>query len=651
MYGRALQSFRRTLPQLRCGLRAMGKGKGKGGYPWWEHIKPRDGGNNGGGWQNEAPRKASGPLSGLQKKLQELEGRQYPSYKDLMGGGWDIEIRSMSIFFDRVQGDAYAPPSWIRVRVPMSSADFPAAYVSKTRVRNTALCDYVTRVLSDRLRGGGGTDWTQTVQGGGWASSKGGDLQIDTPGQYVIERSSVIATASFIEARLTLALPARGRSIEGYRAADIVGGLCEAVEGALFASALDSDALKRHIEAVEDQDALRSQLNELGLIAFVGNGAVLPRKSGVDDRPMTKKDSSNLVTFQSPPSMEVSITLPHAGTVTGMGICKGVTVIVGGGFHGKSTLLHALQLGIYNKVPGDGREHVCCDASSVKIRAEDGRSVKCTDISPFINNLPFGKATTEFSTGDASGSTSQAANIIEALEVGARTLLVDEDTCATNFMIRDEKMKALVAPDKEPITAFVRKVRPLFEELGVSTVLVVGGSGDFFTVADAVIMMDEYLAKDVTQRAREIGQKSALPADVPFGKVSRRRLQKDGLAAEGKVHCRSLRCIQYGDTEVELSCVEQLVEISQARAIGDALQLLGQSFPVNRPLATVMQELEKQLRADGKPVGEQGLDSLSRREPCPFYVLPRRFELAAAVNRLRTARLMIDGNDADNTAW
>ncbi|CAK9066476.1 unnamed protein product [Durusdinium trenchii] len=293
------------------------------------------------------------------------------------------------------------------------------------------------------------------------------------------------------EARLTLSLPARGRSIEGYRAAEIVGGLCEAVEGSLFASALDSAGLKEHIEAVEDQDALRSSLSKLGLVAFVGNGAVLPRKSGVDDRPMTTKDSPNLVAFQSPSSMEVTISLPHAGQVTGMGMKKGVTVIVGGGFHGKSTLLQALQLGIYNKVPGDGREHVVCDPSAVKIRAEDGRSVRCTDISPFINNLPFGKATTEFTTGDASGSTSQAANIIEALEVGALTLLVDEDTCATNFMIRDEKMKALVSPDKEPITAFVCKVRPLFEELGVSTILVVGGSGDFFSAADAVIMMDE----------------------------------------------------------------------------------------------------------------------------------------------------------------
>jgi len=215
----------------------------------------------------------------------------------------------------------------------MPKAGFPEDYVTGSRVQNTALCDFVTRVLSDLLRGGGGTDWTQAVRGGGWSSSKGGDLQVDTPGQYVIERTSVIANAEFIEARVTLALPAKGRSIEGYRAADIVGGLLDAVEGSLFHSALDASALQRHVESVVDQEELRQQLASLGLIAFVGNGAILPRKSGVDDRPMTKKDSKNLVLFKSPESMEVTIRLPHAGEVTGMGIKRGITVIVGGGFH------------------------------------------------------------------------------------------------------------------------------------------------------------------------------------------------------------------------------------------------------------------------------------------------------------------------------
>jgi predicted ABC-class ATPase len=647
-----------------------GEGKG-GGYPWWEHLK---GGSRAGGGEKGTSGKAGGdepapsqkkaatgskvPLAALQRRLQDMEGAPYPRYKDLAQNGWDVEGRSIMVFFDRVQGDAYAPPSWIRARVPMSAAGFPKDLVLGSRVRNTAVCDFLTRVLSDLLRGGGGTDWTQAVQGGGWSSSKGGDLQVDTPGQFVIERTSVVANSKFVEARVTLALPARGRSIEGYRAADIVGGLLEAVEGSLFYSALDTETLQRHVESVEDQDALRKKLPELGLIAFVGNGSVLPRKSGVDGRPMTREDSKNLVLFKSPECLEVTVRLPHAGEVLGMGIKRGITVIVGGGFHGKSTLLQALQLGIYNKVPGDGREFVVCDPAAVKIRAEDGRSVKCTDISPFINNLPFGKTTTEFSTGDASGSTSQAANIMEALEVGARVLLVDEDTCATNFMIRDDKMKALVAPDKEPITAFVQKVKPLFEELDVSTVLVVGGSGDFFGVADSVIMMDEYAVLDVTQRAKEVAAGSVPPAPRPFGNVGKRQLRRNGLAAEGKVAARNLRCIQYGETEVELSCVEQLVETSQARAIGDCLQRLatGDLLGERKTFSDVIDDLEKEITGEGKPVGDQGLDNLSRREPCPFYVLPRRFEIAAAVNRLRTAQILAHGKTqgsakSDRSAW
>jgi len=638
-------------PKKKCsGGRPMGKGgKGKGGgYPWWEHLQ---GGSKAGGGEkaaraddSPAQRKLRGPtraLTTLQKWLQDKENAQYGAYKSLKGDGWDCEGRSITVYFDRIQGDAYAPPSWIRARVPMSAAGFPKEFISESRVRNTATCDFVTRVLSDLLHGGTGADWTRAVKGGAWSSSKGGDLQIDTPGQYIIDRTSVVANSNFIEARVTFALPARGRRIEGYRAAKIVGGLLDAIEGSLFYSALDAEALQEHAASAEDQDALRKQLQTLGLVAFVGNGAILPRKSGVDDRPMTTTDSKNLVKFKSPTSMEITIKLPHAGEITGMALRKGITVIVGGGFHGKSTLLQALQLGIYNKVLGDGREFVVCDPAAVKVRAEDGRSVKSTNISPFIDNLPFGKTTTSFTTADASGSTSQAANIIEALEIGAKVLFVDEDTCATNFMIRDEKMKALVAPDKEPITAFVQKVKPLYEELGVSTVLVVGGSGDFFRVADSVVMMDKYAALDVTSKAKELAAGSPITEPKPFGGIGRRQLSQHGLAADGKVVAKNLRSLLYGKTEVELSFAEQLVETSQARAIGDCLQRLakGDLLGKGKSFSDVIQDLEKEITAEGQLVGTQGLDSLSRRELCPFYVLPRRFEIAAAVSRLRTAEM------------
>lgn len=604
------------------------------------------GGRAEGAAANEAPERKkprAGPESELEKALANLEGRQYPCYKDLIGE-WK-GFHGFSVFIDRCQSDPYAPPSNIRARVDMAAAGFPKEYISPAP-RNSALCDFLTRAFADVLRGGSGTDWTASVAGGGgWGGSKGGDMQVDCPGQFVLPRTSVMATEAYVEVRLTMALPARGRSIEGHRAAEIMGGgLVEAVQKSLFHSALDQQRLRQHILSVEDQQAARNALKGLGLVAFVANGAVLPRKSGADDRPMTKTDDPNLVAFASPPSLEVELVLPNRGKVKGMGIREGITLIVGGGFHGKSTLLQALQVGVYNKVDGDGREFVVCNDNAVKIRAEDGRSVTATNITPFINNLPFDKDTNAFSTGDASGSTSQAANIIEALEVGATTLLVDEDTCATNFMIRDARMQALVSPDKEPITAFIQKVKPLYTDKKVSTVMVVGGSGDFFEVADTVILMERYAPIDVTEQACQIARDLPNPTkiatrDTVFGATSDRRLLfESGLVADGKVSARNLRCITYGSTEVELTNVEQLVEISQARAIADILQLLGDGKNGVKQCRTFREVVDFIETALWK--GGNGLDQLSRfSNPNGAYAMPRRFEIAAAVSRLRTVKM------------
>jgi len=635
-----------------------GKGKG-GGYPWWEHIKSKGGGSKGGGKDDgndsggergggSAPSaKPSVTGTTLQRTLEQMEGRSYPSYKDLMGSPWDMEgCDGCQVFFDKVQGDPYAPPSWVRARLPMASAKFPLEYATQSQVRNTALCDYLSRVMSDMLHGGTGTDWTQAVAGAGWSASKGGDVNIDAPGQFVLPRTCIVVTADYVEVRLTLSLPARGRSVEGYRASNIVGGLMDVVKKSLFFKALDSAALMSHILSVEDQADARAQLSEQGLIAFVANGSVLPRKSGLDDRPMTTKDDPNLVTFKSPASMEVTLDLPNKGPVAGMGIKKGITMIVGGGFHGKSTIVQALQIGVYNKVHGDGREFVVTDPNAVKIRSEDGRSVCCTNISPFINNLPFARDTTAFSTSDASGSTSQATNIVEALELGSTTLLIDEDTCATNFMIRDAPMMELVAPEKEPITPFINKVRPLFNDQGVSTVMVIGGSGDFFPIADTVICMERYAAKDVTAEAHAIASRHGrnTPEAFPFPvAASGRVLLREGLAADHKVSAKSLRCISYGNTEIELTYVEQLVETGQAKAIMDCLQHLAASTNYvdgKRTLPEIIDMLEKKLSAEGKAVGQQGLDLISQGAVCPFHALPRRFEIAAALNRLRTAKVV-----------
>ncbi|CDJ60826.1 hypothetical protein, conserved [Eimeria maxima] len=373
-------------------------------------------------------------------------------------------------------------------------------------------------------------------------------IRIDRPGQFVLPRSSFVITAEYVEARCTIGLPARGRRIEGRRAASLLcSKLPELVRHVMCYSSLNPAAVQQHVECVEDQDALRSQLRERNLTSFVANGSCLPRRSGVDDAPMTKEQEPNLVLFKSPEDLECEFILPNAGAastgelalaltvVRGMGIPRGITLIVGGGFHGKSTMLEALQVGVYNKIPGDGREFVITEPNAVKIRAEDGRVVTSVDISPFISNLPFGKSTSSFSSQDASGSTSQAANIMEALEFGATALLIDEDTCATNFMIRDARMQALVAKEKEPITPFLFRVKRLYTELGISTVMVIGGSGDFFEVADIVLQFDKYEAFNVTKRAKEIACKFSSSstatvqlqtplshANVPFGSVRQR---------------------------------------------------------------------------------------------------------------------------------
>jgi predicted ABC-class ATPase len=289
-----------------------------------------------------------------------------------------------------------------------------------------------------------------------------------------------------------------------------------------------------------------------------------------------------------------------------MGVKEGITLIVGGGFHGKSTLLQALQMGVYDHIPGDGRELVVTDSNAVTIRAEDGRSVVNCDISPFISNLPFGRTTNQFSTPDASGSTSQAANILEALEVGAKVLLIDEDTAATNFMVRDQRMMQLVAKDKEPITPFIHKVRALRRDYKVSTVLVIGGCGDYFDVADCVIMQENYAPRDVTSEAKALARD--MPDDLPFGKIVARMPFKDGVSAlrEGdrpgmeKVSVGGKHEVRFGDHEINLHALHQIADKSQTRAIGDAIIAARNNYmDGSTTLSVLLDKLQEKINKEG----------------------------------------------------
>ncbi|HVY55125.1 MAG TPA: ABC-ATPase domain-containing protein, partial [Thermodesulfobacteriota bacterium] len=413
----------------------------------------------------------------LREALIAIDGRGYASYKDLAGEyGFDDFI----LYIDRVQGDPFASPSRVRARVYQDIAGFPKdTYSSKSR--ETALRDFIARAFNRAC---------ERFSLGNRGSGKSGLITMSAPGQEILERSSVVMTHLYAEARFGIGLPAFGRTVAGKHAqAMFFEELPRIVRFSMIFGNLDEDALYEHIETAEDADFLRNEIEGLGCVSFIADGSILPRASGIDPRPMSAGDA---VPFLSPPTLRMDVELPNRGQITGMGIPKGITLIVGGGYHGKSTLLEAVSEGIYNHVPGDGREFVVTNPNAVRIRAEDGRRIEKVDISPFISNLPFGKDTKSFSTEDAGGSTSQAANILESLEAGAHALLIDEDTSATNFMIRDHRMQELVSKDREPITPFIDMVRSLYTDQRVSTVLVMGGSGDYFDVADHVISMTEY---------------------------------------------------------------------------------------------------------------------------------------------------------------
>ena len=563
---------------------------------------------------------ARGPED-LANTLKRIDGRGYRAYRDIEGS---YELPTHKLVIDHVQGDPFATPSRVRVVVPGAQTGFDSSLYA-TADRNRALCDFITRVAAAACA-------RETQRAG---TGRSGVISIDTPGPEILERTSVNIGDSGLEARLSVGLPAAGRRVLGKKAADmLLGRVSSVVTSSLFLSSLDESAVARHIESIEDQCALREQLTDRGLVAFVGDGSSLPRRSGVDPRPMTE----GVVRFRSPESLRCEFTLPNAGTVSGMGVPAGVTVIVGGGYHGKSTLLRAMELGVYDHPSGDGRELVATVPDAVKIRAEDGRSVRGVNISPFISNLPLGRDTVDFSTDEASGSTSQAANIAEALEYGTSLLLIDEDTSATNFMIRDQRMQELVAKDREPITPFIDKVRQMHDELGVSTIVVIGGVGDYFDVADTVVLMDAYLPSDATERAREIASRHVnertSEGGEAFGRVSRRAPEPGSLdPRRGKrserADAKDRSTILFGRTALDLSAVEQLVSVSQTRAVADCLLLLRRRFMDGElTVSELLDRLDELL-------DERGLDALSRF-PLGGYARPRRQEIAQALNRFRT---------------
>lgn len=563
----------------------------------------------------------------LRNKLRSIDHKGYPAYKDLKG---QYNFGDYVLSIDHVQGDPFASPSRLSVRVEKAKAGFPAAYYD-TKAKRITLQDHLTRLFGRQVAGG-------SFQAKG--SGKSGLLSVSRCGQQVLERTAMRVKDGDLILRFEAGFPANGRTINARELEKMLFDILpDCVRRSLYYGKIDKEKLRQAICLCEDQQYIRQCLTERKLCAFIADGSVLPRESGVSERPM-----KNGVPFRSPESLRITLDLSNKGAVSGMGIPQGITLFVGGGYHGKSTILQALQNGVYDHIAGDGRELVITDASAFKLRAEDGRSVTGVDISPFIKNLPNRKDTVHFSTEDASGSTSQAANLMEALESGSSLILIDEDTSATNFMVRDRLMAQVITPGEEPITPFISRVRGMYEDLGVSSVIVAGSSGAFFHMADTIIQMKEYVPIDITQKAKEAAaayeDRGAEDADDArkFPPFNRKRCPGPDMALrkEDRIKMKAMGTseISICKENVELRYLEQLKDQEQSMALAYLLKYA----------QLKMMDGRKDLRQIGDLLEEQlngsGLESLFERGDVSSQLArPRKQEILACINRYRKLKI------------
>lgn len=544
----------------------------------------------------------------LTSRLKKLEKQNYRAYQQIKG---TYDFGDFTLLIDYTQPDPYAPASRMRAIRPWSPSglqwlrDQSAEYQLAAR-------DFIARSFAR-------------------FALQENAIDIAMTGQTVLDNTAVLFTDEGIELRFRVNLPADGRSILAKRALNLLTfHLPKFIRRATMARELDVEALTHHCEVIEDQAALRQQLAEHDLLAFVADGSILPRLSGNSDLPM-----QDAVPLTAPESLAMELTTPHRGTIRGMGIKRSITLIVGGGFHGKSTLLTAIERAVYFHIPGDGREYIVTDPQAMKVRAEEGRCVHHLNLSNYINHLPMGRDTNDFSTQDASGSTSQAAWVQESIESGATGLLIDEDTSATNFMIRDQRMQALVAKDDEPITPLVDRVAQLRDDMGISSLIVMGGSGDYFDVADTVIQMHDYQPMDVTEKAKDIVAQYPNARDGkphqplqpftarPFHCGSLQSILSDG---KFRVNVADKKTLRFGKEKVDVSALEQLESGNELHCIGWLWTLLAQQPQwTSNPIETIAHLLDD-------------AEWYHRIPQHGDLAKPRLLDVMAVLNRMRQAQ-------------
>lgn len=456
-------------------------------------------------------------------------------------------------------------------------------------------------------------------------------------GEYMVRRNGIQYNEkeNVYVLRMNFNIPlVNALSVNAKAAIRAIRDILEHIETAL--SDFDRGELNLYIKTYSYQREIRKYMNDRDLCSFIANGSILPRENG------TSAPMKNAIPFIAPKEMEIIIPLSDGTHMVGMGIKKGVTVITGGGYSGKSTLLDAIERGIYNHIPGDGREFVLTDSSALKMYAEDGRPVSNLDLSPFFKYLPGRAELQRFSTLHASGSVSQAANIIEAVCGKCRLLLIDEDKSATNFMIRDKNMRLVVK--NEPIIPFTDRVRELYNEKGVSTILVIGGSSEYLSYADTVILMEDYLPHVITEEIRKLDLPEATHNEVFANWTESRRLvpketTKPFLYFQS-VETENEKKIILDEYSADITLLTALVSGNQLNTLACIMECLLSDKEADN--AELFEKVERYTR---KMLTENDTSSLTPETAQRFYEEIRPIDAFCCVNRMRGLLFRTDRGD------
>ena len=558
--------------------------------------------------------------------LAEIDGKPFAEYERLLG---DFDFARYVIKCSKIEITRDAENPVFNIRVPQSIAELPG-HLYDSPVRRTALEDYLVRNLCAV------TERIARFNESGWARR---NILIAEPGQKILPRTAVIVTKEYIDARIRIALPykvyATGeRLVDAEMARKVFfEDLPEVVSSSIFCCNLDLDEAEEFVNGMEDADRVRQTLSTLGLVSFVGEGSLLAREPNSD-----LPDYERIAPFEVSESAQTEIEVPNSGKIIGLGIPVGLTVVLGDAANGRKDFMSAIAAGVFNHIPGDGREAVVTVSDAVQIEVDRGRSVQEVNITPFLSEAEDGNPAS-YSTRSADSFISQAAGTIEALEVGARVLIFDENTSASAFLTTDARVAALLG--STPRASLAQRARQIVDELGIS--LVIGGENlvaEYIPLADTVLKVEDFQVTNITEEAKALNL--ALPpeaAAVNLGPMlgrSRWIMPSSIDAAVGNkdvvIEAVDLKAIQFGRSVIELDSVPQIADESQTLTLGlllyyAKLRYMQEGYPLREMLDMIDRDLSS-----------EGLGTISR-DLRGDLARPRRYELAAALNRLPTFRV------------